>query len=58
MLLKIYDPELRNFGDKLVFILGKPFRNSLMFASKIGAYPSEAPIRCVVGSWPYPQTLE
>jgi hypothetical protein len=29
-----------------VFVLGKFFQPSLMFAGKTGAYPSEAPFRC------------
>jgi len=32
-----------------VFVLGKPFQRSLIFAIKIGAYPSEAPDRLVTG---------
>ena len=33
------------FGKKLVFALGKP-QTSVMYVSKAGAYPSEAPFRC------------
>jgi hypothetical protein len=29
-----------------VFVPGKPFQPSLMFAGKAGAYPSEAPFTC------------
>jgi hypothetical protein len=29
-----------------VFVLLRPFRASLMFVSKAGAYPCEAPFRC------------
>jgi len=29
-----------------VFVPGKPFKPSLIFAGKAGAYPSEAPFRC------------
>jgi len=29
-----------------VFVPGKPFQPSLMFAGKAGAYPSEASFRC------------
>ncbi len=29
-----------------VFVPGKPFQPSLMFADKARAYPSEAPFRC------------
>jgi hypothetical protein len=29
-----------------VFVPGKPFQPSLMFAGKAGAYPSETPFRC------------
>ncbi len=35
-----------------VFVPGKPFQPSLMFAGKAGTYPTKAP-----GSWPHPQTL-
>ena len=38
-----------------VFLLGKPFQPSLMFAGKAGSYLNEAPFR--IGSWPHPQTL-
>jgi hypothetical protein len=34
-----------NFLNKLVFVFGKPFLSSLMFARKAGAYPSGAPKR-------------
>jgi hypothetical protein len=29
-----------------VFAHGKPFQDSIVFASKAGAYPSETPFRC------------
>jgi len=29
-----------------VFVPGKPFQPSIMFAGKTGAYPSEAHFRC------------
>ncbi len=45
------------FHRAKVFVLNKPFQNSLMFASKVGAYPSEAPITCFQ-SRPYAQTLD
>ncbi len=35
-----------NFLNKLVFVPGKPFQPSLMFAGKTGVYLSEAPFRC------------
>jgi hypothetical protein len=30
----------------ILFVPGKPFQPSLMFAGKAGAYPNEAPFRC------------
>ena len=43
-----------------MFVPGKPFQPSLMFAGKAGAYPIEAPFgrSTRVGSWPHPQTLD
>jgi len=45
-----------------VFVLGNPFQPSLiMFADKTRAYLSEPPFRyssSILGSWPYPQTLD
>jgi len=44
-----------------VFVPGKPFQSSLMFASKPGAYLSEARFRLSslrLEIWPYPQTLD
>ncbi len=44
-----------------VFVPGKPFQPSLMFAGKAVAYQSEAPFKVLhsrIGSWPYPQTLD
>jgi len=35
-----------------VFVLGKPFQHSLMFAGKAGAYPCEAPFRCFTQGHP------
>ncbi len=36
-----------------MYVPGKPFQPSLMFAGKAGAYPSEAPFRCSsLGSYP------
>jgi hypothetical protein len=35
-----------NARDKLECFSGKPFKPSLMFAGKAGAYTSEAPERC------------
>ncbi len=35
-----------DFRNKLVFVTGKPFKPSLMFAGKAGAYLIEAPFRC------------
>ncbi len=29
-----------------MFVSGKPFQPGLMFLSKTGAYPSEAPLKC------------
>jgi hypothetical protein len=37
--------QLIYFRNKLLFVPGKPFQPSLMFAGKSGAYPSEAPCR-------------
>ncbi len=31
-----------------MFVPGKLFQHSLMFAGKAGDYPSEAPFRCVI----------
>ncbi len=41
-----------------MFVPGKSLQPRLIFQSKAGAYPSEAPFRCStrVGSWPYPRT--
>jgi hypothetical protein len=36
---------------KLEFVPGKPFQPSLMFAGKVGAYPSEAPLSCSTLGW-------
>ncbi len=36
---------------KLVFVPGKPFQPSLMFASKAEANPSEAPFRFSTLEW-------
>jgi hypothetical protein len=41
-----YGRNLRISLNKLVFVPGKPFLLSLMFAGKAGTYPSEAPFRC------------
>jgi hypothetical protein len=40
-----------------VFVPGRPFQPSLVFAGKAGAYPNEAPLKCKtrVGSWTSPQ---
>ncbi len=39
---------------------GKPFQPSLVFAGKVGAYPSGASpvLHSRVGSWPHPPTLD
>ena len=34
-----------------MFVPGKPFQPSLIFAGKAGAYPSEAPCRCSTLGW-------
>jgi hypothetical protein len=53
----------RNFPFSLfarVFVPGKPFQPSLMFAGKAGAYWSEAPFQLLhfrEGSRPHPQTV-
>ncbi len=39
-----------------MFVTGRPFQSSLMFATKAVACQSEAPFR--VSSWPYPQTID
>jgi len=36
-----------------MFVPGKPFQPSLMFASKAGAYPNEAPFRCSTLGWAF-----
>jgi hypothetical protein len=44
-----------------VFVFGKFFQPSLMFAGKAGAYSNEVlfqVLRNKVGSWPHPQTLD
>jgi hypothetical protein len=41
-----YGRKLQIFEKARVFAPGKPFHDSIMFASKIGAYPNEMPIRC------------
>ncbi len=42
-----------------VFVLGKPFQPSLMFASKARAYLSEAPLMySTLSQAPHPQTLD
>ncbi len=41
---KKYMSVIYDFHNK-VFVPGKPFQKSLMFVSKAGAYPSEAPFR-------------
>ncbi len=37
-----------------MFVLGKPFQDSLMIADMVRAYPSGAPVRVQ----PYPQSLD
>jgi hypothetical protein len=39
-----------------MFVPGKPFQPSLMFASKAESYPSGEPEKSY--TWPYPQTLD
>jgi hypothetical protein len=38
-----------------VFVPGKPFQPSLIFAGKVGAFQV---LNSRVGIWPYPQTLD
>ncbi len=50
-----------DFHTELVFVPGKPFKPSLMFAGKARAYPSEAPFRdsrLRVVYHAYPQALD
>ncbi len=52
-----------DFYNKLecLSLHGKSFQPSLMFAGKVGAYPSEAPKKKLpfrVSSWRYPQILD
>jgi hypothetical protein len=48
----IYSCNLWMFVISKSFVLRKPFRSSQMFASKVGAYPSEAPFsRCSTLGW-------
>jgi len=37
-------PQYANVHKDIKFVPGKPFTPSLMFASKVKAYPSEAPL--------------
>ncbi len=43
MLYNFFVSHLQIFVISWVFVPGKPFQPSLMFASKVGAYPSETP---------------
>jgi len=43
--------SIDKFCNKLVFVSGKPFQPSLMFADKARVYPSEAPFRCSALGW-------
>jgi hypothetical protein len=38
-------PQFTDFLDKVVFVLDKAFKPSLMFAGRAWAYPSETPFR-------------
>jgi hypothetical protein len=60
--LKLYCSYFTNVRNKPVFIPGRPFQPSLMFASKARAYPNQTSVRCFIlgqaHTYPYPQTLE
>jgi hypothetical protein len=41
--IKLLHLKVINFHNELVFVPGRAFQPSLLFASKAGAYPSGAP---------------
>jgi hypothetical protein len=45
MLKSFLCPQFTNFLDKVVFVLDKAFKPSLMFTGRAWAYPSETPFR-------------
>ncbi len=47
-----------NVLNKSVFVPGKPFQASLVFASKAEANPSEAPLQCSTLEWAPGLTLK